>query len=104
MAEKTTSILRGNILFTVGAVVTFGATLAGCESRSVYLMDYQAHEQEVAAWCRSNLGVSPSSEEGQDCIRRAWPNVPLGECSVHSCAGGTEHYHPAAGYGSTYKD
>ena len=62
----------------------------------------EAHYQELATWCYAYLGVTTASEEGQDCIERAWVNVPYRECFKHSCATQVEIFHGTGRYSGPY--
>jgi hypothetical protein len=103
MAARTTFAPRGNLLFAAGSIVALSAIVAGCQSRSAALMyAEQAHTQELAAWCSAYSGVTIASEEGRECIRRAWVNVPYRECFKHNCATQIETFYGTGRHGASY--
>jgi hypothetical protein len=73
MAVETRSTTRGNPIPAAGAVVALAAMMAGCATNYAPLSYTQeAHAQQVAAWCYSNFGYTTASQEGRDCVDRAW--------------------------------
>ena len=103
MAARTTSAPRGNLLFAASSIVALGAILAGCQTHSAALMYAQeAHTRELAAWCSAYSGGTIASEEGRDCIRRAWVNVPYRECFKHNCATQIETFYGTGRHGASY--
>ena len=82
MATETTSTTRGNPILAAGAIMALGALVIGCQANSAALM-YEAHAQQVAAWCYAYGGTTAYLQ--QDCVRQVWINVPPGECFNDPC-------------------
>jgi len=103
MAARTATSPRGKLLYAAGTIVALGIALAGCQSRSALIYAQQTHAMEIEAWCRAHLGVTPASQEGQDCLRRSWVNVPYRECFNNPCVPEVERYHHYARRGPIEK-
>jgi hypothetical protein len=103
MAAKTISATRHNPIPSAGAIVALAAMVSGCQTDYASLAYAQeAHARQIAAWCYNNLGLTTASLEGQDCVRRAWVQIPDTDCQVlygnNSCTTGYwPSYGPIAG-------
>jgi hypothetical protein len=99
MAVKTVSTKRRNSIPVAGAIVALAAMMAGCATNYGPLTYAQeTHYRRISAWCYSNFGLTTASQEGQDCVERAWVQIPDTDCQVlygdNSC---TEGYWPSYG-------
>ena len=93
MAARTISTTRRNPIPSAGAIVAL-AVVAGCRTNYAPLTyEYEAHLQQVSAWCYNNFGLTTASSAGQECVGRAWVGVPASDCQLPSCNNG---YWPSA--------
>ena len=93
MAARTISTTRRNPIPSVCAIVAL-AVVAGCRTNYAPLAyEYEAHLQQVSAWCYNNFGLTTASVQGQECVAWAWVGVPASECQVPACTTG---YWPSA--------
>ena len=107
MAAQTISTTRRNPIPSASAIVALVAMVAGCRSDYAPLTYTQeAHARQIAAWCYNNFGLTTASLEGQDCVRRAWVQIPDTDCQVlygnNSCTTGYWPSYRYAHAGATY--
>ena len=86
-------------LLTICAITSLSAMATGCWSNSAMLAyEYDAHHQMVSDWCsRQGLGQTPTLHE--DCILRAWQELPPSVCVSRSC---TEQFNAYFGHERRY--
>ena len=61
--------------------------------------EYDAHYQMVSDWC-SRYGLGRTAALQEECVRRAWQQLPPSECVRRSC---TEQFNTYHGYPGFYR-
>ena len=98
MAARNISTTRRSPIPTAGAIVAL-AVVAGCRAQTY---EYEAHLQQVSAWCYNNFGLTTASVQGQECVAQAWVGVPASECQVPACTTGYWPYAYRSTAGAPY--
>jgi hypothetical protein len=87
-------------LKTISAIMSLCALATGCWSNSAMLAyEYDTHNQMVSDWC-SRYGLGPTPALQEECVRRAWQQLPPSRCNDRPCA---EQFNAYYGYAGSYR-
>jgi hypothetical protein len=75
MTKEATAAISRNSSFAAAAIMALGFTLVGCADPEALRYVHDAHARKVAAWCHA-YSHPPTAALQEDCIHRAWANVP----------------------------
>src|SRR4051812_1680041 len=77
MTTKPTAAASRNSIPAVVAIVALSSTLIGCADPAALKYAHEVHAQKVAGWCYA-YSRPPTAALLEDCVHRAWANVPPG--------------------------